>query len=181
MAMNRVGAEQRAPQATNSRQRARRRQRRNRHMHLPPGHEARRAAAVQGAVSTVCPACTIEIVPAHRHDSVALSHSVGMPASSTVVEPGTQGEGVAGTQGIGVNTPDAAEVADATTGLASERHMPNEVTLTIGTWSATLAHARCAPSTVRGVGSREPGATPIVQRSVAPVQAMKGIVTTAKR
>ena len=31
---------------------------------------------------------------------------------------------ITGTQGIGVNTPMAAEVADATVGLAIERHMP---------------------------------------------------------
>ena len=31
---------------------------------------------------------------------------------------------ITGTHGIGVNTPMAAEVADATVGLAIERHMP---------------------------------------------------------
>jgi hypothetical protein len=38
----------------------------------------------------------------------------------TVVEPTTQGAGVTGTQGMGVNTPSAAEVAEATEGLARD-------------------------------------------------------------
>jgi hypothetical protein len=46
--------------------------------------------------------------------------------------PGIHGAVVIGVHGIGVSTPSAADVAAATCGLASELHMPNEGTLTIG-------------------------------------------------
>ena len=42
----------------------------------------------------------------------------------TVGQPGTHGAGMLGTQGIGVNTPPAAAVADATCGLAGLLHIP---------------------------------------------------------
>ena len=42
-------------------------------------------------------------------------------------------------QGIGVNTPRAAAVAEATVGLAIEKHAPKGMMLTIGTWSMMLA------------------------------------------
>ena len=63
----------------------------------------------------------------------------GMPRSRTVGEPGAQGAGVTGVQGCGVRTPKAAEVADATAGLASELHTPKGMMFTIGTWSAMFA------------------------------------------
>lgn len=43
----------------------------------------------------------------------------------TVGEPGAHGAGQEGTHGIGVNTPNAAEVADATVGFARLLHIPN--------------------------------------------------------
>ena len=46
--------------------------------------------------------------------------SVGMFASRTVGDPGDQGAGKTGVQGIGVKTPNAAAVADATVGLAND-------------------------------------------------------------
>lgn len=58
--------------------------------------------------------------------------SVGILASKTVGDPGTHGAGVAGIQGIGVSTPNAAAVADATTGLAIDVHMANGKILTMG-------------------------------------------------
>lgn len=45
----------------------------------------------------------------------------------TVGEPGVQGTAHAGTHGIGVNTPNAAEVAEATVGLARELHIPKVI------------------------------------------------------
>ena len=42
----------------------------------------------------------------------------------TVGEPGTQGAGITGKQGMGVKTPRAAAVALATVRLAKEVHMP---------------------------------------------------------
>jgi hypothetical protein len=58
--------------------------------------------------------------------------SAGIDPIRTVGEPGTQGAVVAGTQGIGVSTPLAAAVADATVGFATELHIPNVGILLIG-------------------------------------------------
>jgi len=43
----------------------------------------------------------------------------------TCALPGAHGAVITGTQGIGVNTPIAAEVAEATVGLDNDWHMPN--------------------------------------------------------
>ena len=51
---------------------------------------------------------------------------------STVGEPGVQGAGITGIQGIGVITPIAAAVAEATVGFASEEHMPKGGILAMG-------------------------------------------------
>jgi hypothetical protein len=56
-----------------------------------------------------------------------------------VGEPGTHGDEVAGIQGIGVSTPDAAEVADATMGLASELQTPDGKIFVNGMLSTTLS------------------------------------------
>ena len=55
-----------------------------------------------------------------------------MPPTVTVGEPGAQGAATTGTQGIGVSTPSAAEVAAATVGFERLKHMPNGVMLVIG-------------------------------------------------
>ena len=52
--------------------------------------------------------------------------NAGCPEIRTVAEPGVQGVLVAGMQGAGVNTPDAAEVAAITAGLVGALHMPKE-------------------------------------------------------
>lgn len=57
----------------------------------------------------------------------------------TVGAPATQGAGVTGMQGMGVRTPRAADVADATAGLAIELHIPNGMMLTMGMLSLMLA------------------------------------------
>jgi hypothetical protein len=51
---------------------------------------------------------------------------------STVGDPGVQGAAVTGIQGIGVRTPRAAAVAEATVGFAMELHMPNGMIFTMG-------------------------------------------------
>lgn len=48
------------------------------------------------------------------------------------------GAGVTGTQGMGVRTPSAAAVAEATTGFAMDRHMPKGTMFTIGLLSRML-------------------------------------------
>ena len=57
----------------------------------------------------------------------------------TVGEPGVHGAGMTGTQGMGVSTPKAAVVAEATVGFAREVHMTNGRMLTIGTLSIIFA------------------------------------------
>jgi hypothetical protein len=56
---------------------------------------------------------------------------IGTPPTNTL-EREIHGAGVTGTHGIGVNTPSAAAVADATTGFAIDRHSPNGMMLTNG-------------------------------------------------
>ena len=53
--------------------------------------------------------------------------SAGFPPTITVGDPGVHGDAQAGTQGIGVNTPPALDVADATVGLPRLLHMPNVI------------------------------------------------------
>lgn len=65
--------------------------------------------------------------------------SVGKFPSSTVGAPATHGAGVFGMHGIGVRTPKAAAVADATVGFAIDMHIPNGMILTIGMWSMMFA------------------------------------------
>jgi len=57
-----------------------------------------------------------EIMPPHIHIHLALLISAGCPI--TIVFPGgAQGAVMAGVQGMGVSTPMAADVAEATVGL----------------------------------------------------------------
>ena len=58
--------------------------------------------------------------------------SVGKFPLSMVGEPGTHGATVAGMQGIGVRTPQAAAVADATVGFAKDVHTPAGIKFAIG-------------------------------------------------
>lgn len=78
------------------------------------------------------PGMTKLMTPAHMHMLVEVLSSVGMLPNITVGAPGTQGETVAGMQGIGVRTPMAAAVAAATIGFAGDMHMPNGIIFTIG-------------------------------------------------
>jgi hypothetical protein len=94
-----------------------------------------------------------------------------MLASSTVTAPGTQGAVVTGIQGIGVKTPNAAAVAEATSGFAIDMHMPKGMILVIGMWSMMLA-AGISLVIILFVGSTtsELGAIPNVHIIIAPMQ-----------
>jgi hypothetical protein len=95
---------------------------------------------------------------------------------STVGAPGSHGDVVAGMQGIGVKTPAAAAVAEATWGLAGELHTPNVGMFTSGLKSMTVAAGR--PSTItRAAGSTTStaGAAPNVHASCAPATTCCGI------
>ena len=65
--------------------------------------------------------------------------SAGKFPRSTVGDPGVQGAGVTGIQGIGVKTPKAAAVADATVGFAGEVHIPKGLIFVMGMVSMILA------------------------------------------
>lgn len=62
-----------------------------------------------------------------------------MFATSTVEEPGAYGAVVTGMQGMGVKTPKAAAVADATDGFAIELHIAKGMIFSIGILSMMLA------------------------------------------
>jgi hypothetical protein len=65
----------------------------------------------------VFPGFVIEIFPPHIHKHLLLSVSADIFITFTCALPGAHGAVTAGTQGIGVSTPIAADVAEATAGL----------------------------------------------------------------
>ena len=71
----------------------------------------------------ICPGLTTLITPAQLHINLQVLFNVGIFPINTVTDPGIQGLIVIGIHGIGVNTPNAAVVAAATIGLASDVHM----------------------------------------------------------
>jgi len=73
----------------------------------------------------------------------------GWPPIMHVGEPGTHGV-VTGTQGMGVRTPSAAAVADATVGFARDVHMPKVGMFVIGIQSMIVAAG--APAMVLFMG-----------------------------
>jgi len=88
----------------------------------------------------------------------------------TVGAPTIHGAGVTGTQGIGVNTPIAADVADATVGFASDWQVPKGRMFTIGILSIILASGVCVRTLFVGRTIRELGAIPKLHFIVAPIQ-----------
>lgn len=90
---------------------------------------------------------------------------------------GAHGAVMTGTQGMGVNTPIAAEVADATVGLASDWHMPNGMMLDIGAMSMMLAIS-ILPHLGRSgtVTINVDGAIPKLHCSIAPIHTKFPIV-----
>ncbi len=72
------------------------------------------------------------ITPPQLHMHFEMLSSAGILAINTVGAPTTHGDDVAGTHGIGVNTPSAAAVAAATVGFAGELHIPKGMIFTSG-------------------------------------------------
>src|SRR5580704_742745 len=96
----------------------------------------------------------------------------------TVSAPGSQGAVVTGTQGIGVRTPSAAAVADATSGLEGLLHIPNVGTFTIGLPSMMLAAGtELALVLLTGRTANVAGATPKVHVIMAPITTCIGIAS----
>jgi hypothetical protein len=79
------------------------------------------------------------ITPPKEHIQVFPTHATGPVVNNTVGLVGIQGAAIAGRQGIGVRTPNAAAVAAATIGLARLIHIPNMAIFNIGTKSVTQA------------------------------------------
>jgi len=96
-------------------------------------------ALIQGICPVTCPGTTTDITPPQVHINLEVLFSAGMLPSMTVGDPVAQGAGVTGMQGIGVKTPAAAEVAEATVGLARLVHIPKGRMLTMGLLSMMLA------------------------------------------
>jgi hypothetical protein len=97
----------------------------------------------------------------------------------TVGEPTIQGATVTGTQGMGVSTPQAAAVAEATVGLLGVLHMPKGGMLAIGAKSIMVA-ARGPPVITGiplGMTMRELGVTPKLHIIMAPAQTCCPIVS----
>lgn len=119
--------------------------------------------------SVNCPGTVNWITPPQLHMHLEVLFSAGMLSTITVAEPGVQGAAVAGTQGIGVSTPSAAEVAEATVGFASEVHIPKGGMFTIGLLHMMFAQGMNDELTGRGVATKLDGATPKLHIIIAPV------------
>ncbi len=127
-------------------------------------------------VCIVVPGFVTVITPAQLHMSVHVTSTAGMLAMSTVAAPGVHGAAITGMQGIGVNTPSAAAVAEATVGLARLWHMPNGRMFAIGLLSMMLAAGLFSINTLFcGRTMRLLGAIPKLQVSVAPMATAGGM------
>jgi hypothetical protein len=102
------------------------------------------------------------------HISLELLLRAGILAMRTVGDPGAHGAIVTGMQGIGVNTPRAADVAAATVGFASEEHIPKGIMFVNGMWSMILAMGMVVLIRYMGRTEKEQGAIPKLHLSVAP-------------
>ena len=101
--------------------------------------------------------------------------SAGMPPIMQVADPGVHGEVVTGMQGIGVNTPRAAAVADATVGLAMDMHMPKVGMFAIGIKSMMFAAGEVALTRLTGKTLSADGAIPNEHIMTAPEVTCVGI------
>lgn len=111
---------------------------------------------------------TIVITPAHEQLHLESLCKAGCPRISTLGTPGAQGV-VTGTQGMGVSTPKAADVAAETVGFDNELHMPNGMMFIIGAKSMMLAAAGPWPVTFGGMTANFEGAAPKLHFNVAPM------------
>lgn len=107
-----------------------------------------------------------ETTPAHKQLQVQALSRAGRPLIVTAGDPGTQGDAVAGRQGCGVKTPNAADVAAMTCGLLGLLQMPNGLMLAKGAKSMIVA----APALARLAGDavKLDGVEPKLQLNTAP-------------
>ena len=123
----------------------------------------------QEAWTATWPGLVIVISPPHMQLHVHVSVKAGISAIVTETAPGTQGATVTGTHGIGVSTPSAAAVAEATSGLLMVLHIPKVGMFSIGTMSMMVAAGMLLAITPVGVALRTAGATPNEHVIMAPV------------
>lgn len=116
----------------------------------------------------VVPGFVICMIPPYAHISFDVLFNAGFPPISTVGLPGAQGAVITGMHGIGVSTPRAAAVADATCGLARELHIPNGITFFIGTLSIIVAIGVVVIVLFSGVTINVDGAIPKEHAHIAP-------------
>lgn len=109
----------------------------------------------------VVPAFVTEITPAHEHIHLDVLFKAGNLRNVTVGEPGVHGV-VTGTHGMGVSTPLAAAVAEATVGFASEVQVANGGILVTGAKSIILAAGFFSPVTNGTATMKVEGADPKV-------------------
>jgi len=121
-----------------------------------------------------------EMLPAQVHMQVDTSFRAGLFSIRTVAHPGVHGDVVTGTQGWGVRTPWAAEVAEATWGLASDRHIPKVGMFVIGTKSWIVPAGWFMHVTLIVDDANVAGAAPKVHVIVAPVITSLAIYLTSK-
>ena len=107
------------------------------------------------------------MTPPQQHMHFEVLFKAGIPPMRTVGEPGTQGW-VTGMQGIGVKTPRAAAVADATIGLAMDMQTPKGGMLVIGIQSMMVAAGAVALVLFTGSTTSDEGATPKEHIIMAP-------------
>jgi hypothetical protein len=115
------------------------------------------------------------MTPPQVHMQVEVLFKAGMPPIMQVAEPGVHGEVVTGTHGIGVSTPRAAAVAEATAGLAMDIHMPKVGMFVIGMKSIMFAAGAVALVLFTGRTLRADGATPKEHIITAPEVTCEGM------
>lgn len=121
------------------------------------------------------PGKPIVITPPQVHMQVHVLFRAGMLPIMQVAEPGVHGEVVTGMQGIGVNTPRAAAVAEATVGLAIDMHIPKGGMFVIGTKSMMFAAGEVALTLFTGKTFSADGAIPKEHIMTAPEVTCVGI------
>src|SRR6516165_9109205 len=104
----------------------------------------------------------MEISPPHAQTHMQALCNAGTPLRVTDTAPGAHGSTVTGTHGIGVSTPRAAAVAEATSGLEGVLHIPKVGMLSIGAKCSIVAAGKPPAVTNEGGAAQlsTAGATP---------------------
>jgi hypothetical protein len=108
------------------------------------------------------------MTPPQVHMQVQVLFSAGIPPIMQVAEPGVQGVVVTGMHGIGVSTPSAAAVAEATVGLAIDMHIPKGGMFVTGIKSIMFAAGVVALTRLAGNTLSAEGAIPNEHIMTAP-------------